>query len=49
MALLRQRFRFPIDLILDGKLTFYTFSKSTLYIVILVFGLTRRKFTKDEA
>ena len=49
MVMLRHRFRFPIDLILVRELTLYTLSRSTPYIVILVFGVTRRKFTKDEA
>ena len=48
-GLLRQRFQFSIDLILVRELTLYALSRSTLYIVILVFSLTRRKFTNDEA
>ena len=46
--MLRHRFRFSIELILVRELTLYTVSRSTPYIVIPVFGLTRRKFTKDE-
>ena len=47
--LLRHRFRFSIDLILVRELTLYTLLRSTPYIVIPVFGLTRWKFTKDGA
>ena len=42
-TLLRRRFRFSIDLIFVRELTLYTLSRSTPYIVILIFGLTRKK------
>ena len=48
-TLLRQQFRFSIDLILVRDLTPYTLSRSTPYIVIPVFALTRNKITKDGA
>ena len=46
---LRQQFRFSIDLILVRDWTLYTLSRSTPYIEIPVFGLTRKKITKDGA
>ena len=49
LKVLRHRFRFSIDLVLVRDLTFYTLSGSTPYIVIPVFGLTRRTITKDGA
>ena len=49
LLLLRQQFRFSIDLILVRELPFYTFSRSTPYIQILVLGLSWRKFTKYRA
>ena len=47
--MLRQRFRFSIDLILVRELTLYTLLRSTPYIVIPVVGLSCWKFTKDGA
>ena len=49
VKVLRQQFRFSIDLILVRDLTLDTLSRSTPYIVIPVFGLTRKKITKDGA
>ena len=47
--MLRQQFRFSIDLILVRDWNLYTLSRSTPYIEIPVFGLTRKKITKDGA